>query len=370
MSHRLCPGDGDDAGELGSLLATGQPRALERHAAELAAASPEFSPSSLGGQDRGGRAVYVLADAHGLLQHTLVLKRVPRDVALGEEATTVRFGEYLKRTGAPRAWSVPTSLGVIDHPTDAKSAVYVMRRAQGTTLGQMLLDEPEAARALLPDAVRFLAAFCAWAAAESSTPLTLTAKRPKKLGDALFARGRRLGLSLSTANRVAKGLRALVEGDEIAVAKRDAHAKNWMVTDAREIVALDLETTITVPVLYEVAQLVDDYPFITVDDEGWSQRLALCRLHLDELGARGAAMSLHDEEVERRLSWFAFAHAMANLGRLGEHPDDRRVSTSGREERRQRRAHVLALVGYIAEHAQDEGLRYAAAQLHERASAT
>lgn len=346
--------------ELSDLVAGLDPEGLWRYAAALAVASPEFSPSSLGGQKRDGRAVYVLSDAHRLLESTLVLKRLPSKAAHAEAETTRALAAYLARTNSPGTWQLPEPLAVIEHPSQAGKAVYVMRRAQGPTLGALPDRVDEAAVVeQLESAVRYLAAFCSWARQESDLPASLPVKRIKRMSSALFDRGRRLGLTQSTAHRVAQGLGRAIEVMP-AVAKKDAHAANWLLTPDGGLVALDLESTTTVPLLWEVAQLLDDYPFLAADGAGWQQRLRLCEAHLDELARRGPPLLVKPERLSGLLAWFAFAHAASNLRRFGEHPDDWRVSSSGLARRRARRAHTLAVLAYLARAAPDEGLRYGA----------
>jgi hypothetical protein len=348
---------------LSELVGRSDADGLWRYAAALAVASPEFSPSSLEGQTRGGRAVYVLADPHRLLERTLVLKRVPSDSAHNEAQTTRAFAAYLARTNSPTTWQLPEPLAVIEHPTQPGKAVYVMRRAQGPTLGTLAGRADEAAvMDQLESAVRYLAAFCSWARDASDVPPMLSPKRIKRMSSALFDRGRRLGLTQSTANRVAKGLGRAIE-EMPAVAKKDAHAANWLRTPDGNLVALDLESTSNVPLLWEVAQLLDDYPFLAVDDAGWQLRIRLCDAHLDELARRGSPLAVAPERLSGLLAWFAFAHAASNLGRLGEHADDWRVSSSGLARRRARRAHTVAVLAYLARTAVDDGLRYGAQRL-------
>jgi hypothetical protein len=350
------------------LTALGEdPDALERYAAELAAATPEFAPSPLAGQTRGGRAVYVLADRHGLLERTLVLKRLPNQQAESEAETTRSFGIYLADSAAPAQWQLPHPVAVIPHPTQPDKAVYVMRRAQGATLGDLLLaDGPEAAGEYLEHAVRFLAAYCAWASRDRRAPDSLSPRRVKSLSAALHDRASGLGLSKSTSNRVAKGLRAALADETPAVAKKDAHAANWLVTHDGALVALDLEATAAVPVLWEVAQLIDDYPFLPADADGWHRRLSLCRAHLHELAVRGRPVHLDDDRLNELLAWFSFAHATASIGRLRASRGDWRVSNSGRDARRARLRHAVDMLVLLADTAADVGLRYAATQLVAR----
>lgn len=350
---------------VGDLVHGGDVGELERHAARLAASSPEFAPQSMGGQARGGRAVYVLADPHRLLERTLVLKRLPQDVAQREADATRRFASYLAETSSPSSWTVPDSLGVIPHPTDPRMAVYVMRRAQGPTLGQLVQGDLPLGEVqqLVFAAAEFLAAHSAWAHHEMHLPASLAEKRIKRLAEGLFGRARGHGVGSTAAQRLMSGLAAVLRGNRLAVVKRDAHADNWLVSADGSIVALDLETTTTVPILWEIAQLVDDWPFFPADVAGWQQRISVARAYLNELGRRGLEVVMHDDEIERCLTWFSIAHAAAAASRLAEHPDDWRASASALTARRLRRAHVLALLTFIADVSPERAARMGASSL-------
>ena len=342
--------------ELGEPLRSRDVAALERRAAALAARSREFTPQGLGGQVRPGRGVFVLDDRHRLLSRTLVLKRLPTAAAAHERDAARSFGEYLRATGAPTVWQVPEPLDV--HPDDGgESAVYVMRRAQGVPLGRLAFD----GGAPLEDAVRFLAAFCAWARDARGVPDVLPAKRARRLAENLTTTARRLGAPSSRAHRAGEAFAAALATGVPAVAKRDAHAGNWLVADDGTVVAIDLEASSSVPALFEVAQLLDDYPFLPPDGDGWGERLRLCDVHVRELQARGAGAAVDTDYVERLFPWFVVAHAAAGLARLRNRgTDDPYTSFSERGERAARGVHLERLLDYVATSARSSQLRDAA----------
>jgi hypothetical protein len=98
---------------------------------------------------------------------------------------------------------------------------------------------------------------------------------------------------------------------------RDAHAENWLVTPGGAIVALDLEDHPRAPVLYEVVQLLEDHPLLPVDDQGWAERLKMCRLYLREWQETiGSPLNIADDEIPALYRLFAFVRAVFLCGHV------------------------------------------------------
>ena len=68
--------------------------------------------------------------------------------------------------------------------------------------------------------------------------------------------------------------------------KKDAHAENWILTGGK-LMMIDLEASGYRPALFEVAQLIDDFGVIPVDDAGFKMRLRLAREYLQYLTTFG-----------------------------------------------------------------------------------
>ena len=61
------------------------------------------------------------------------------------------------------------------------------------------------------------------------------------------------------------------------VKKRDAHASNWVVDTAGRLIAVDLEAVSFLPVVHDIAQLIEDCGLLPVNNEGFSRRVRLVK---------------------------------------------------------------------------------------------
>jgi tetratricopeptide (TPR) repeat protein len=341
---------------LDGLFAARDHAGLWNYAANLAATTDEFNPAPLGGQTSRKRMVYVLADQHRLLEQTLVLKRLDVAQAHHEFDTTSAFTLYLRRTGAPRTWRVPDPIAVMPDPSDPSLAIYIMRRARGLTLGQ-LADLGESVTPHVEAAVHFLASFIAFASEHKPKGRErVSSSRIRRLCDKLSSDCSRLGLPKGITSAASAGLHRRLVTDGVAVAKRDAHAGNWLITDGGDIVAIDLESSTELPMLWEVAQLIDDHPFMPATVEGWTQRIRFAHEHLNDLRAAGLAI-FAPENIPETLAWYLFAHAVSQLNRLRPRGYDPDVSLTGAQAKQRRRDHTGALLELLATTTLDPSLR-------------
>ena len=131
------------------------------------------------------------------------------------------------------------------------------------------------------------------------------------------------------------------------VGKRDAHAENWLIparSSQRWVALVDLETRAWTPMVFEVAQFLEDFPLLPVTDGGWQQRLNLAHTYLDWLPVRLGGASLSDPDRLREVyESFALTRAIFLLRHLAGSAEPG-LSTGSPRMRRARLAHADALV--------------------------
>lgn len=335
--------------ELAVWVVGGNRQQLLRHAAELAVHTEEFSASILGGQQRSGdRGVRVLNDPHRLIEQTIVLKRLARDAAHSERDETVFFGQWLSTVPAQSNWVLPEPLAVVDLP--GGDSVYAMRRAQGRVLGASVVewhtgtgDDP---RPRFREALRYLAAFQAWrVSTDERFPSACGAPERTAFQAQLEKAGRKLDLDENARNLLnASCDRFLVDGMP-AVAKKDPHSGNWLWTRRDELVLIDIEATVALPLLQEVVTIIDDLPLFDLTAEGWSERRGLCREYVETLQGFGYPRISERFPLMECYEAMATLHAIKGLGRL--RAADPGISSFSLEARRMQEAHYRQLLEYM-----------------------
>ncbi|MEE1788814.1 hypothetical protein PUR71_38825 [Streptomyces sp. SP17BM10] len=265
--------------EVWRCLVAGDAATLRATASELAVASEEFRRFVLGGRSQA----YVLADPHGLLSTTLVLKPFDSAPAAEDELRqTTAFDQWLAehavgpwaRTVRPVA-TVPAGTG--------DQRILVTLRVTGRPLSDLVKDALLAGerapydglRQSVERCLRLLAAVHAWRGSPTGTP----AHRLMKDGLKRDLRG----LGVAEAAELAQSWCGAFPTDLPWLGKRDAHADNWLVTERGDVVALDLAATSWLPVGFEVAQLLEDTGLLGVDPAGHRERERLAALYLDTL---------------------------------------------------------------------------------------
>ncbi len=247
----------------------------------LAIQNEEFEKSEFGSR----QPVYVLDDPHDLLKQTVVFKETIGEDGVREKETTEEFAKYLSSVGAPSSFKLPEPLLLVPN---ANKIVYVMKRARGIQLGKATLLASSKAE-IIADyerAIHFLAYYHAWRLAGRSLSYFNRQMNARVVRKAF--RCWRLAKFECTdmANLISKIL-LMFPPNLPCIPKKDAHPENWLIDDDKNLVMLDLESTANWPIFYELVQLVDDYPLLPANDEGWNQRLAYCNLYLEHLSAAG-----------------------------------------------------------------------------------
>ncbi|MEV7790229.1 hypothetical protein AB0O72_33450 [Streptomyces sp. NPDC088106] len=368
------PGDAETDRLRAAVWAGDQGLFYER-AARTAVHSQPFRRAVLGGRSE----TFVLDDPHRLLSTTLVLKPTYHAEAEAEQSHLGSLRQYLRDTAAPRWMRLPEVLALVDLPPDFANnralppdTALASRRAVGRSLAGVIADAYEgrrrSPRELVGSALRYLARIHVWSSGIAA---------PSGPGDAARAHAavaaelkkRATELALPDACGLVERWEAAVRWPLASVPGRDAHAENWLITDAGDVVALDLEPHGRFPLLYEVVQLIEDHAALSLKESDWPEREALCQVYLDELTALRHPDTVAASDVLPTYQAFALVRAVflvehLTVGRSGVAATKRAPeSTGSRRWAGRRLAHAHALVEHCAGTMTDTRLRDMALRL-------
>jgi hypothetical protein len=298
----------------------------------------------------GRSKVYTIADPHKLLSTTLIIKETPKENAEREIATIAAFCKYLSDHDSPEWMRLPEPLTFIE---SRRNAAYVMRRESGIELGIAVLrrfDSNASPNVLMDRTARFLARFHAWRQVEKARVAAASLSDP--IRDAVKALAESCAVSRDERLRVAAMLRSALDTALPAVAKKDAHGENWLVTRDNAIVMLDLEATEAVrfPIVYEIAQLVEDQGLLALDANGWNERHALVTAYvadLADLTGDNTLRELDRDLLERSYAGFALIRAALLIPGAAGRAIRRRTESSVVRARGHRAAHYRQLIEAI-----------------------
>lgn len=347
---------------LSALLLAGDRPALLERAAHLAVLNREFVATVLGGQRRTGeQGVFILNDAHRLIEQTLVLKRLDATAAAREWQWTQRFRQWLTDRHAPQDWLLPEPLGLVplQAPHD-QDAVYVMRRMQGRLLGATVNDRI-AGRADDPlphfaNVLRYLAAFQAWRALDDpSTPRTATPQHADDWARQVTKACDKLDASPEVRNALAHLLQPLAAPGSPVVAKKDPHSGNWILTKHGGLVLIDVESETTLPLLQEAVTVIDDLPLLPLDQAGWAQREQLRDDYLEALGEFGLPTPRAQDIPGHTLEALTAFHAVKGIGRIRRWSND--VSSFTLSLRSAQYEHYWSILDHLAADGRDQTTR-------------
>jgi hypothetical protein len=278
---------GDLAPALARAACAGDAGSLDAMGANLAVRSDEFQRVSLGGRRRTTPdPVHVLDDPHGLLSDAMVLKPMEIKEAEREISAVRAFGDYLRRVGAPPHLRLPEPMALVERGPGRKP-VYVMRRARGRKLSSIVVATSggleEEALSSAERAVEFLAYYHAFGWSRSSTRRRVARSTLEKVAKNAAAHWVEIGRRDDAPVRLLAALLDLAGEECAALLKKDAHAENWLVTERGEVVMIDLEAASALPIFYELAQLIEDYPLLPCDAQGEVRREDLLDEYLQVL---------------------------------------------------------------------------------------
>ncbi|MGV3712848.1 hypothetical protein [Pseudolysinimonas sp.] len=288
--------------------------------AEAASSLLDVRALNLGGQRRmGPRGVWSLHDRHRLGEQVLVLKRTSVEAARAEFRATVEFADWLRVHAPDAGWRVPEPVGVAVAGGDG---TYVMRRSAGRTIGDLLIDWREGRSsdptAKFESATLLLAAFQAAVHPRSTTASDFEAR--------LRRAAQSLRLPDSVVSPVA-GLLAAYTGT--SVAKKDAHPGNWIWGHEDQLILIDIESSVSLPVGMELVTLLDDLPLLPLTSDGWVERDRLLRSYTDALRSYGVPVSGNvDRRTYEVMAVYASAIALGRLARRDAGTSSRAVTAS------------------------------------------
>jgi hypothetical protein len=346
--------------ELSTIVALSDIGTLREWAAKLAA---EYS-KVVQKRDLGGRThVFTLDDSHMLLNRTIVIKETDPQNARIEIDSISNLGKYLARVKAPTFIDLPEPFAVID-AGKCKTVSYVMRRAIGKQLGRYLLehkDEDNRIFAVYERVVDCLAYFHAWRYIDGEDSRSGFSSWIKDMRGRCRDGLTRIGLPRMESHEFSIRLTSLLPDDLPSLGKKDAHAENWLIAPGSRVVILDLESTASLPVLCELAQLLESYPFLDQCDESWAKRSRLIKRYIERL-----IILLPDIEISLKnidtdglyelfcIYWVACSLRFALRDSEGK---GHRRSSSEIAAGRLRLPHYLSLVKSIADRAESSPIR-------------
>jgi hypothetical protein len=338
---------------LAAAFANGDTEALLDEAVRVVLRGEEFARRRLGGRKGEWEFVYVLEDPHRLLSESYVFKHTSRNNAERDRRTIEGFRKFLHANSAPERLTLPTPLRITE--VEDENVVYVMRKTRGVQLGRLVLQAQSGMRPspqeCYEDAVDFLAYFHSWSA-QDGVRFNSRAKSADFLSEVLGAEaGRDLAGTLAERWPL--------------VRKKDAHPENWLVGAAGRIVMLDFESREPCLLLLDVVQLIEDYPFIPADDNGWRLRRDLLGRYAAKLAELGIAISLSTAELESAYDALAVFRCAASSKRQRRERDAaiQRNSSSTLRATRLRLDHAAKVVEYIAANSPNRTIGNVAARI-------
>jgi tetratricopeptide (TPR) repeat protein len=329
--------------ELLTAFAAGDDRPFLQCAAERVLGNSEFARRRLGGRRGEWELVYVVEDPHRLLSETFVFKHTSRGKATRDLQTIAGVRQFLQEYGAPRHFKLPTPVHVsaVGTASEEGAAIYMMRKSQGHELGRLVINWRKNKGSNpwqhFRDALQFLAYFHGWACAFSNSKVA-SHRDLMALFGRFVARSAVKTLILESPSNVPMLL------------KKDAHPENWLLSESGEIVMLDFESSTFLPLGVDVAQLLEDYPLLNNDYEGWKMRLDLLAEYLEKLRRFGMEWTVSAFDLSHWYSVLALSRCEFGLRRLANISRQRpgSISSSALRASEWRAAHLRELLRFLS----------------------
>jgi hypothetical protein len=376
---------------LANLTVSGNSMELRTRACKLLVRAEGIRRKGLGGKrppDGKEDLVYSPLDLHRLLSTTVVVKETRRKSAANETTAAAQLRRWVIDRGL--TWlRVPEAIAIVELPEERKLMLppdyvgLVIQYASGRPFSGLLEDELSAGAPALGGSpvarnrtkllttrriLRALAAYHEWRGLEPTAT-----KRKHNEHSEMTKSLTKLYETVS-----AEDLEALWRevADLPLLGKRDAHADNWLVPEvsggAGWVALIDLETTRWLPVLFEVAQLFEDFPLFPVTPDQFDLRLELAQEYLGFLPPQLKTARFKDADYLRSTyETFALDRAVFLLNHLDKKDQEARdasgiQSTGSRRMRRARRAHAESLLYFLAESGRPLVRRVAREAIHSR----
>jgi putative RNA 2'-phosphotransferase len=305
--------------ELASLVRKGDTSELLRRGAERVVDLQFVDTRVLGGRSE----TFVLEDVHGLLERIFVLKPVSsRDRAEHERAQSARLAGFIKSRRLPEWLMAPEPVGIFDR--DDGTAMFISRRQTGSSLadvvsanaGLLIDDELDLA---IRRTIFFLAVIHGAWYDEQDTLEDIRRRADRDATDDLHFHLRGLGIPQPQRSQLKTEWRNLLL-DHCPTRKRDAHAENWILSNGG-IVAVDLASSLHRPFMYELAQLIEDFPLLPASEAGWGQRVEYMNKYVADAANLRFPVSITSRD--RQYAVCAAARCVFVLSRPPNHAPER-----------------------------------------------
>jgi hypothetical protein len=332
------------AADIAEAIAARDAARLTRHAAQLAVESDEFARLRL---TRSQNFTYVLNDRHNLLSASLVLKQTRENKARVETRQAIELSAYLAEHAAPQWTRVCTPLAIVPIQGEASfDCIYVMRRAAGTPLSVRLPallqhGRSDVARAESTRALELLGYYHGWSGIRAAGH---RAVEPVERSIQIACGGLRL-----PRTAIVDAFRHALPPVTHVVGYKDAHPGNWIITDRGGVVAIDMESTSTRPMIFELPRLLEDFPVYPNTAGGWAMRSSAVAEYLTRLVALDAKPTPTLDQAMRFYEVFAVVAAAVSLGTSTRPARLKGLSSSGRRLLGRRGEHWTGLIAWIAE---------------------
>lgn len=340
------------------LALAGDRAELLRRAAELVIRDEEFIRFNMGG--RITDAVYHLRDPHRLLSRAVVVKERLRRWADTEGALLTGFADWT--SAQEQDWiRVPEVIATVPLPparvSDSREVALVLQRVSGRPVSALVADRVAVGSvetrhdvvAVAEPVLDALASFHHW---RGPGPAAERAEVHRRQHHRMRADLNALGRTVEP-----RDLAALWDGvaDLPLVGQRDAHADNWLIPASpgrpRWVAPIDLEGLAWLPLLFEVAQFIEDFALLPVDERHFVTRRDLAARYLGLLPDSVCPPSLRADAglVRRAFETFALARAAFVLNHLdAPQRASAGMSTGGRRLKQARRTHCENLFAQLA----------------------
>ena len=308
-------------------------------AAQLSLTSQNLRRASM-----GGRSVFEVSDARGIVSDLFVFKPTTEDNAVQERDNILALSQVIERNQHDlRDFGLSRSLAILPNPDPSEpynSVIHVLQRQRGRTLEHMVGDD---AIRFVPKAVELLALFHNAAGPPTSNS---TGWQPvkKKLNHWLKTFG---GPELTTTLRA--DFESTFPTNAPLVKKRDGHAGNWLALTDGRIAAIDLESREYVPLCLDLAQLTEDHMLIPPNDEGWEFRLKLLERYISRL-----SITVDNNLAENSFAWFVLFRALFLATKETVSKSDAKharqiceMIATHNEEQRQLASHLLSVLSNL-----------------------
>ncbi|MCW4020608.1 MAG: aminoglycoside phosphotransferase family protein [Candidatus Bathyarchaeota archaeon] len=231
------------------------------------------------GSVKGANKPFVVDDEHGLLEFVFVFKPAKghnKYQHLREELEhATAFHKYLREIGYSIV-AIPEPITVDVY--EQSSPLLVMRRLKGPTLAGLLVTEHHCkVLPIIESVIRLLALYHAW---QPPRPARKWERRSQWIMETLGRRRNKKTVG-PTIRALTSCLRHMM-GAVPETLSRDAHPENWLVLPDGRVGMIDFGRSRYGMFFHDLVQLLEDLPFLELNEKGWNSRLQLADMYLQE----------------------------------------------------------------------------------------